>query len=182
MCRSLQVHSLAGRTIACHWILGLLVLLVAVPANAETDAALLARIEYQMKDEPRLEGINVKVYADDGHTVLIGQVGLLYQKMLYEQIVWQTRGVIDVNSELRVVPVAQVTDQLLEARIQKLIQEIGIFEDIDVGVKDGVVYIDGTFENATDVLRLKWRVAEISGVLRIILSSRFVAQTHSATG
>lgn len=182
MCRLLQVHGMTSRIIVCHWILGLLVLLAAVPVYAETDAALLARIEYQVKHEPRLGGVDVKVYADSGHAVLIGQVGLLHQKMLYEQIVWQTRGVIDVNSELRVVPAVQVTDQLLEEKIQKLVQEIGIFEDIDAGVKDGVVYIDGTFENATDVLLLKWRVAEISGVIRIILSSRFVAQTHSATG
>lgn len=173
---------MTGRITACHWLLGLLVLLAAVPVYAGTDTALLARIEYQVKHEPRLAGVDVKVYADNGHAVLTGQVGLLHQKMLYEQIVWQTRGVIDVNSELRVVPAAQVADQLLEEKIRKLVEEIGIFEDIDVGVKDGAVYIDGTFENATDVLLLKWRVAGISGVIRIILSSRFVAQAHSTSG
>ena len=47
---------------------------------------------------------------------MTGQVRLLSQKMLYEQIAWQTRGTVDVDSEIRVIPETRVSDRLLAMR------------------------------------------------------------------
>lgn len=156
-------------------LLGLLALLMVNTVFAETDAALQARIVFQAQHEPRLDGAAVKVVTAAGHVVLTGQVRLLSQKMLYEQIAWQTKGSIDVNSEIRVVPVASVSDQLVEERILAVIQKHKRFDDIDVGVKEGLASVRGSFENAADVLFLKWQIAEIEGVIRILFESRFIA-------
>jgi hypothetical protein len=50
--------------------------------------------------------------------------------------------------------------------------------DIDVAVKDGVAIKLGTFTRASEVLFVKSRIAEIEGVVRILIDSRFLAQTR----
>lgn len=162
--------------VAFRLILGLLACIAPVPAFAETDAALQARIEYQVQHEPRLDGTDIRVITDDGNVVLTGQVRLLSQKMLYGQIAWQTVGTIDVDNEIRVTPATVVSDQKLEEAIRRLLQKHEQFRSIDAAVKDGIATIHGTFTGAADVLFLKWRIAEIEGVILVLIESQIIAQ------
>jgi hypothetical protein len=98
--------------------------------------------------------------------------------MLYEQIAWQTRGTVDVDSEIRVIPETRVSDRQLEEAILTLARQHKQLPNIDVAVKDGVVIIHGTFIRASEVLFLKWRIAEIEGVVRILIDSQFLAQAR----
>ncbi len=111
--------------IAFRLILGLLACIAPVPAFAETNAALQARIEYHVQHEPRLDGTDVRVITDDGNVVLTGEVRLLSQKMLYGQIAWQTGGAINVDNEIRVIPATAVPDQKLEESIRRLVSSTG---------------------------------------------------------
>ena len=50
------------------------------------------------------------------------------------------------------------------------------FQGIDAAVKDGIAIIHGTFTGAADVLFLKWRIAEIEGVILVLIESQIIAQ------
>jgi hypothetical protein len=50
--------------------------------------------------------------------------------------------------------------------------------DIEVAVKDGVVIKLGTFTRVSELLFMESRVAEIEGVVRILIDSRFPARTR----
>lgn len=157
-------------------LLTLLVCVAMQPAPAAATTALQARIEFQVQREPRLDGTEVRIITDAGNVVMTGQVRLLSQKMLYEQIAWQTRGTVDVDSEIRVVPETPASDRQLEESILALARQHEQLPKIDVAVKDGVVIVHATFTLASEVLFLKWRIAEIEGVVRILIDSQFLAQ------
>jgi osmotically-inducible protein OsmY len=163
------------------WILlAALVYLALQPPLAEANAALKALIEFQVQREPRLNGTEVQIITDNGNVVLTGQVRLLSQKMLYEQIAWQTRGTMDVDSEIRVNPETPISDQQLERAILAMAQRHEELRNLEVAVKDGVVIVHGTFTTASDVLLLKWRMAEIEGVVRILMDSQFLANAETS--
>ena len=162
--------------ISFRLVLGLLVCIAPGPVLAVTDTALQARIEYQVQNEPRLDGTDVRIITDDGNVVLTGQVRLLSQKMLYGQIAWQTGGTIDVDNEIRVIPVTAVSDQKLDEAIRRLLQQHQRFQSIDAAVKDGIATVHGTFAGAADVLFLKWLIAEIEGVILVLIESQIIAQ------
>lgn len=151
---------------------------VAVQPALAADTALEARIEFEVQREPRLEGTEVQIITDAGNVVMTGRVRLLSQKMLYEQIAWQTRGTVDVDSEIRVIPETRAADRQLEEAILTLARQHEQLPNIDVAVKDGVVIVHGTFTRASEVLFLKWRIAEIEGVVRILIDSHFLAQAR----
>jgi osmotically-inducible protein OsmY len=96
--------------------------------------------------------------------------------MLYEQIAWQARGAVDVDSEIRVIPHTRASDRQLKESILALARDQKQLPVIDVVVKDGVVIVHGAFTRASEVLLLKWRIAEIEGVVRILIDSQFLAQ------
>lgn len=160
-------------------LLTILVCAAIQPALAADNTDLQARIEFQVQREPRLEGTEVRIVTDAGNVVITGHVRLLSQKMLYEQIAWQTRGTVDVDSEIRVVPQTRPSDLQLQQAILALARNHKQLPDIDVAVKDGVVIVHGSFTNASEVLFLKWRIAEIEGVINILIDSQFLA--HATT-
>ena len=166
------------RVTRCNCFPTLLTVLACVallPAFAFASSALEARIAFQIEQEPSLEGSDVRIVTDRGNVVMTGQVRLLSQQLLYEQIAWQTRGTLDVDSEIRVVPQTRASDRQLEQAILALAEQHEQLQNIGVVVKDGVAIVHGTFTNASDVLALKWRIAEIEGVVRILINSQFLA-------
>ena len=72
-------------------------------------------------------------------------------------------------------PAFAVTDAALQARIEFQVQQER-FQSIDAAVKDGIATVHGTFAGAADVLFLKWRIAEIEGVILILIESEIIAQ------
>lgn len=146
---------------------------------ALANASLQARIEYQVQQEPRLDGTEVRIITDAGNIVMTGQVRLLSQKMLYEQTAWQTRGTVDVDSEIRVIPETRPSDRQLEQALLALAQHHKAFRNIDVVVKDGVAILHGTFTSASDVLLLKCRIVEIEGIVRILIDCQFLANAKT---
>ena len=159
-------------------LLTVLVCIALQPGLAAANTALQARIEFQVQREQRLEGTEVRITTDAGNVVMTGQVRLLSQKMLYEQIAWQTRGTVDVDSEIRVIPETRASDQQLEEAILALARDHKQLTKFDVAVRDGVVTVHGTFTSASDVLFLKWRIAEIEGVVNILIDSQFLARAE----
>jgi len=147
------------------------------PVSAAGDRELLERIAGQTHHDKRLEGTRVHVLVQDGQVVLSGTVYLYSQKMLYEQIVWRTPGVVEVDNEIRVVSRLPVEDAEIARHIHTLIKGHPRFQhaEITVHVTQGAVSLSGTFHDPGDVLSLKYQVAEIDGVIRLEILARFAA-------
>ncbi len=163
-------------------ILMLIVVVVAImfaPASgalAISDEIIKQRIESEAADTFRLRGTKVNLAVEDGYVVLYGTVDLYIQKMLYEQIAWKTKGVVEVDNEVRVLPGLPQSDEVIKHKIMELYQTHHRFRGINIVITviKGAVHIRTTLEHPRDVLFLKHRVAEIKGVISIDIQSKFV--------
>jgi len=141
----------------------------------DPDAMLRASIEDQAAALGAAErGARVTIRVQQGQVVLLGSVRLYQQRLLYEQAAWQTAGVADVENEIRVVPVAALSDRDVEREIFAL-GKLNRFQgaDLRVRVERGTVEVDARFHEPADVLFLRRRIAEIEGVRGITIRARF---------
>jgi osmotically-inducible protein OsmY len=165
--------------------LKLLIIVIAILSSlapvtrslAWSDKLIQKRIEDKAADTFRLRETNVNVAVQDGYVVLYGTVGLYIQKMLYEQIAWKAKGVVEVDNEIRVVPGLPQTDTAIERKIMELVQNHGTLQGAihKVMVEDGAVLVHATFENPRDVQFFKHQLAEIEGVISIDIRAKFIA-------
>ena len=148
----------------------------AQAALAMSNKIIKQRIEDEAADSLSLRGTKVDLAVEDGYVVLYGTVGLYIQKMLYEQIAWKTKGVVEVDNEIRVVPGLPQSDAVIERKIMEIAQVHRRFQGVEVNVtvKEGAVNIRATLEHPRDVLFLKHRIAEIEGVIDIYIQAKFV--------
>jgi hypothetical protein len=95
--------------------------------------------------------------------------------MTYERIAWQTLGVLEVENEIRVVPLMPLAAAAIERKIRKIVKTYPRFHGakVEIRVREGSVFILTTFEHPRDVLFLKHRVAEIEGVITIEIEASF---------
>ena len=147
----------------------------APQALALSDKTIQQRIEDAAAETPKLRGTKVGVAVEDSYVVLHGQVRLYSQKMTYERIAWQTMGVVEVDNEIRVVPVAPVADAAIERKIREIVKTYPRFHGAEVKIKveKGTVFLRATLEHPRDVFFLKHRVAEIEGVITIEIEASF---------
>ena len=140
------------------------------------DKIIKQRIEDEAAEPFRLRGTKVDLAVEDGCVVLYGTVRLYIQKLLYEQIAWKTRGVVEVDNEIRVVPRLPQNDTAIEHKIMELVQAHQRFQGINVIVTviKGAVHIRATLERPLDVLFIKRSVAEIEGVTDIRIQAKFI--------
>ena len=145
-------------------------------ALAMSDKIIKQRIEDEAANTLSLREAKVDIAVEDEYVVLYGTVGLYIQKMLYEQIAWKTKGVVEVDNEIRVVPELPQTDTAIERKIMELVQTHHRFQSVNVIVTviKGAVHIRATPEHPRDVLFLKHRVAEINGVISINIQAKFI--------
>ena len=115
--------------------------------------------------------------------MLFGAVDRYIQKMLYEKIAWKTKGVRQVENEIRVIPTVLQDDAIIERKVKEIIQTHDRFKgvSIDVTVKTGTVNVLITLNHPEDVLFLKERIADINGVVSIDIMANFVA-SFAASG
>ena len=148
---------------------------IASLANPSDETGLRQRIHEQVRSDEQLKGTQVTVAVKGGEVVLSGTVWLYSQKMRYEQIVWRTSGVVDVENEIRVRPHGFVADRDIKSQILNIARKYQRFHAavLQVSVSDGHVSVRGTFHDASDVLFLKHRVAEIEGVTRIEIEVKY---------
>ena len=140
------------------------------------DREILEHIAVQTHHDERLEGTEVHFVVRGGQVVLSGTVYLYSQKILYEHIVEQTPGVVEITNEVRVVPRLPVEDAEIARHIRTLIKGHQRFQHagIAVDVTQGAVSLSGTFHDPGDFLFLKHQVAEIEGVIRLEIRALFV--------
>ena len=167
----------AALGLACAWALA------AASAGAESpaDAALRERLETRLAALADPDDVDLRVAVREGQVILQGRVRLLEQSLQAERLAWKTDGVIDVDNEIRVVPANLGGDAAIERRVRLLIKDDGRFLDtnLELEVSAGLVRLRGLFQDPTDVLALKHRIASIPGVLDVKIDALLVAR---ATG
>ncbi len=148
---------------------------LSLPIYGANETELRQRIQDQVRSDDQLEGTEVRVAVKGGDIVLSGTVRLYSQKMRYEQLVWRTPGVLDVDNEIRVLPHGLIEDRDIKSQILNIKHKYPRFQAsvIQVVVDEGQVSVNGTFHNASDVLFLKHRIAEIEGVTRITIDIQY---------
>lgn len=144
-------------------------------ADTVSDHDLRTRIETQTRADERLAGTDVAIAVEDGQVVLSGTVRLYSQKLHYEQLVWRTLGVEEVDNEIRVVPRYGQDDTEIKQGIRAIIAKHPWLHKagIAVDVAGGVVRLRGTFHTPANVLSLRRLVAEIEGVTQLEINARF---------
>lgn len=147
------------------------------PLMAMSDKVIKQKIELETEADHRLRETMVVVDVMQGFVVLRGKVNAYIQKMLFEQIAWKTMGVVEVENEIRVVPDLPATDEAIKRRVMEILHAHESFANIDatISVEAGFVYIQATFKDPHDVQKLKHKVAEIQGVMAIIIRAEFVS-------
>ena len=157
-------------------VMGLMGNLGLAPGYAAGDREILEHIAVQTHHDERLEGTEVHIVVQGGQVVLSGTVYLYSQKMLYEHIVGRTPGVVEINNDIRVVPRVPVEDAEIAGHIHTLLKGHQRFQnaEITVNVTQGAVSLSGTFSDPGDFLFLQHQVAEIEGVVRLEIMTRFV--------
>ena len=144
-------------------------------ALALSDETIKQRIEDTAANMAQLRGAKVAIIVEDRYVILTGAVRLYSQKMTYERIAWQTMDVLEVENEIRVVPVVPLDDAALERKIREIVETHLRFQGVQlkIRVQEGSVFILATLEHPRDVLFLKHRVAEIEGVIAIEIDASF---------
>jgi osmotically-inducible protein OsmY len=157
-------------------VIGLVGSLGLVSGYAAGDREILEHIAVQTRHDERLEDTEVHIVVQSGQVILSGTVYLYSQKILYEHIVEQTPGVVEITNEVRVVPRLPVEDAEIARHIRTLIKGHQRFQNaaITVDVSQGTVSLSGTFHDPGDFLFLKHQVAEIEGVIRLEIRALFV--------
>jgi hypothetical protein len=147
------------------------------PALSISDIAIKQQIEKKAGENANLRTGKVRVAVENGLVVLYGSVDRYIQKMFYEKIAWKTDGVIEVDNEIRVIPVVPQADAAIDRRVKEIVQTYSRFQGVSISltVKAGAVNVLITLNHPADVLFLKNRIAEIDGVVSIDIMAKFVA-------
>ncbi len=153
----------------------LLFFLASPQALADTDRIIKQAIEEAAAKSPELQGTDAGIAVEGRTVILFGSVRLFLHKMLYEQIAWQTIGVLEVDNEIRVVPRVPLSDAAIERKIWEIVKRHEQFHtsEMKVTVEHGTVFLRGTFGNPQDVIFLKKRMAAIEGVIAIDIDVGF---------
>ena len=160
----------------------ILALFQVAPALARSDHFIQAEIEEQLAESEKLRGAKIEVHVEQRLVVLSGTGRLYEQKLISERIAWTTPGVSEVDNEIRVVPILPMSDAAIEWKIKEIVKfNVRLHAaGIVVVVKDGVVTIQGSFAEISDLIFLKHEVAKIEGVVDIRVTGGVIARSSIA--
>jgi len=172
MCMTITTGHPKGSVIVVAF---LLLVLVSPQARADSDLMIKQTIEKAAANNSELLGTGVRVAVEDRSVILFGSARLYLHRMLYEQIAWQTEGVVEVDNEIRVVPQAPLSDVEIKRNIWEIVgrHERFLGSEITVTVTRGAVFLVGTFGHPQDVIFIKKRMAAIEGVIAIDMHVAF---------
>jgi osmotically-inducible protein OsmY len=86
------------------------------------------------------------VSAQDGIVTLKGTIDAYWKKTRLEDLASSMDGVLDINNEIRVLPVDKTPDIPIKKDITSALErmETGGLDNININVKDGIVVLSGS--------------------------------------
>ena len=142
--------------------------------QALDDATILAVINQKLfeKSEPLFIKVDVEVV--EGRVLLTGNVKNPEDRIDVARIVWQTKGVREVQNELEIKNHSSLRDYAkdvwITAQLQiKMIADANIYNiNYSVDTLNGVVYLFGIAQNKTELNRATGHARKINGVVKVV--------------
>lgn len=133
------------------------------------DAALEAAVRAALRQDPRVASFKVRVDVHDGVANLDGWVDNLMARRAAERDARNTAGVWSVYNFLRVVPDAEVPDDVLQQRVADALRRDALLGRgrVQALVSNGTVHLVGTADSAEERRRAQDVVASLNGVLHL---------------
>ncbi|MFO7923038.1 MAG: BON domain-containing protein [Bacteroidales bacterium] len=120
---------------------------VEIPSDVTrpTDQEITENIESKLISNSRINAVNIKVDVIEGIVTLSGFTGSYWEKKHAEDIVLDTRGVIEVINNLQVHIAKSIIDTDIEKDIKNTLKRSGIsdYDQITVSSNEGVVRLSG---------------------------------------
>jgi osmotically-inducible protein OsmY len=140
---------------------------IRVVPDPVLDGELTSQARDALRREPGLRGVGVKAAVKNGVIRLTGTVKTAGQVLLAEEAVSSLRGVVDVDSALKVVPEKR-PDKLIADQVFYYLDMRPIRTDeIRSTVKDGVVSLSGKADNFKDVVKVMKDIQNMRGVAAV---------------
>lgn len=133
-----------------------------------SDAELQSRVEAKLQEEDRLEN-RVQVSVEDGVVTLKGKVQSVWAKNRAAQLALEVPEVAEVLSEMEIARAE--SDQEIVDRLRDMVLSYSfytIFDDINIGVNNGIVTLDGKVTWGHKVNDLVSKASRIFGVQEVI--------------
>ena len=162
----------AGRRIRAALAAGLLVTL-ATPAFAASDAQLARRIEERLLKAGFGQRADIKVDVESGVARLNGFV--LRWADIREADRLARKDVKSVVNLLRVVPETPRTDKEIRTDVEKAVlrwERYGPFDAVGVEVRDGVVSLGGWVESPWKRVEIETRLTRVDGIKDVVNNLR----------
>lgn len=134
------------------------------------DKRLVQHVEDGLMQDPYVQGIPIRVRADNGVVSLEGQVESLEAKRLAGLIAWWVPGTADVENALEVVPPQTDSDNDLQDSIRQALEKDVLVnaDQIDSTVRDGVVTLIGAVASEEERLAAEHDCYYVWGVQQVV--------------
>ena len=144
--------------------------------QAKSDLQIQNEIKSQIDELLELNGFNIEIQVKKWLVSITGEVQLYEQKLSIDRIVRTIENVIEVDNKVQIIPIFPLSDVNIKKSIQIIIEsdESLKLALISIQVNNGKVFLNGSFLNFRDPLRLKSKVATIKGVIDIKINSSFL--------
>ncbi len=113
--------------------------------KAPTDSEIKKRILIQLDWRSSMSGSDIEVSVKNGNVTLQGHVDAYWKKFRMEQIASDTKGVLQIDNKISIVPTKTILDEKIAEDITNAIdRSIAVdIENLDVRVEKGKVTLSG---------------------------------------
>jgi osmotically-inducible protein OsmY len=110
-----------------------------------TDSEIKKRIMAQLDWRTSISESDIEVSVDNGNVTLQGHVDAYWKKFRMEQIISDTKGVVQIENKISIVPTKTIMDKKIAEDISQAIdRSIAVdIENLDVRVEKGKVTLSG---------------------------------------
>ncbi|QIA07406.1 BON domain-containing protein [Draconibacterium halophilum] len=135
-----------------------------------SDKEITENIHQYFKWQKSINPTSVKVEVDNGKVVLSGQVENESESIAAEKIASSTKGVIDMDNQIRVAPKKVSNDTHIQQALKEAFEKSALIDEhkIVTEVEKGVVYISGCVANDPIRKEIEDQVVNTKGVNKVV--------------
>jgi osmotically-inducible protein OsmY len=168
---TMQEKALAENLVASTYGAKAVVNNLVVRPPVSKDDEIRKAVEETMKSTPALQKKDVQVDVSEGVVTLKGSVDTLVQSLAAENAAKTVEGAVNVVNMIKVVETPR-PDREIEKDVVFYLKSSSLvnLDDIEVSVKDGVVFLKGTIENLSHRYVIMRDLEKVRGVRRVDVS------------
>nr|WP_319273138.1 BON domain-containing protein [uncultured Draconibacterium sp.] len=135
-----------------------------------SDSDIKNNIQQYFKWQKSINPLNVEIKVEKGKVVLSGHVSKESESIAAEKIVSSTKGVIDLDNQLRVKYERSGNDYNIEKELQQAFEKSALIDEnkITTEVEKGTVYISGCVANDPIRKEIEEQAMHTKGVNKVV--------------